>query len=328
VLLVSGLPLFAGLLIQAGLSERTAFIAAACWWPLVLLAAVALSNLLRYYRPPRGSEWQFLFWNLALSLLPMLSAAPARALTKDPALDVLIDNTVALRWFLAILLPGTAGLFAWVRKSGMRNLEQQQYLREAERLHREAALQALRNQMQPHFLFNSLNSIHALIATRPEDARRMTENLSDFLRQSLRHEPHTLVPLQQEIALLQRYLEVESWRFGHRLKVEWEVPDDCLSFPVPVLVLQLLLENAVKFGLYGNDGKVLIAINCQLQDNKLRFHIENPLPADPVAKSKGTGFGLSGLKRRLQLLYGAGRWLDTHTGDTTFTVSLIIPRSG
>ena len=323
---MAGVPLFAGLLIQAGLGERTAFIAAACWWTLILLAGVALSNLLRYYRPPRGSEWQFLAWTLALSVLPLLAALPARALAHDPALDTLLGHTFALRWFLALLLPGTAGLFTWVRKEGARNLEQQQYLQEAERLHREAALQALRSQMQPHFLFNSLNSIHALIGTRPDDARKMTENLSDFLRQSLRHEPHALVPLQQEMEHMQRYLDVESWRFGHRLKVVWEVSDECLGYPVPAMVLQPVLENAVKFGLYGNEGQVLISIGCEMAANTLRMRIENPLPADSVPTSKGTGFGLQALKRRLQLLYGAGRWLDTQSGDTTFTVFLTIPR--
>jgi hypothetical protein len=323
---VAGVPLFAGLLIQAGLNARSAFIAATCWWIPVVLASTALSNLLRYYRPPRGSEWQFLMWALALSVLPMLAAAPAQRLSADPALEALLDETFGLRWFLAILLPGTAGLFTWVRKEAERNLQQQQYLREAERLNRETALQALRSQIQPHFLFNSLNSIHALIAGRPDDARKMTENLSDFLRQSLRYEHKSIVPLQQEITHMKGYLEVESWRFGHRLDVAWYVPEACLSFPVPAMVLQPLLENAVKFGLYGNEGQVKIGVGCALNDEKLHIRVNNPMPADGVYQSKGAGFGLKGLKRRLHLLYGPASRLDTSSTDSTFTVDLIIPR--
>jgi len=325
VLLVAGVPLFAFLLVEAGLAMKTAFIAATCWWVMVVLASAALSNLLRYYRPPRGSEWQFIAWTLVLSLLPISATIPARLFSADPALERLIADSDGLRWFLAILLPATAGLFAWVRKEGQRNLEQVQYLREAERLNRETALQALRSQMQPHFLFNSLNSIHTLIGSRPEDARKMTEDLSDFLRQSLRNEPKTVLPLQQEIEYMQLYLRVESWRFGHRLEVVWNVQDNCLVFPVPAMLLLPLLENAVKFGLYGNEGRVRIEIHCHLDANMLSIKMINPLPADHQTQQKGTGFGLKSLQRRLRLLYGAGQWLQTTHTDGFFMVTMKIP---
>jgi hypothetical protein len=324
-LLVAGVPLFAFLLTEAGLGIKSAFIAAACWWTMVVLAAAAMSNLLRYYRPPRGREWQFLAWTLALSLLPMAAVFPARMLAPDPALEALISQTTGLRWFLSVLLPGTAGLFVWVRREASRRLEQQEYLREAEKLNRETALQALKSQMHPHFLFNSLNSIHALIGSRPDDARKMTENLSDYLRMSLQNEPHTLLNLEQEIAYTQLYLRVESWRFGHRLEVLWDIPDSLRDFPVPAMLLQPLVENAIKFGLYGNEGRVRVEIAMRAAGDSLRIRITNPLPADNHAGTKGTGFGLRSLQRRLRLFYGAGQWLQTKQQDGYFTVSIQLP---
>src|SRR5690606_31478419 len=123
---------------------------------------------------------------------------------------------------------------------------------------REAELQKLQLQLQPHFLFNCLNSINALIIVRPEEARKMVEQLSEFLRITLRRADEHWIKLRDEWHYLQLYLEIEKIRFGHRLEVVTTFEEESLDRQMPTLLLQPLVENAIKFGLYGTTGNVTI----------------------------------------------------------------------
>lgn len=189
---------------------------------------------------------------------------------------------------------------------------------------KEAELFKLRQQLQPHFLYNSLNSINALIMISPERAQEMIGKLSDFLRSSVKRESEQTLPIAEELRYIQSYLAIESVRFGNRLQVhfEQEYTDDAT---IPPFLLQPILENAIKFGLYGNTGIVNIIIHIVLEGSMLVITITNPY--DPnMQPPKGTGFGLEGIQRRLYLLYARADLLETQKDEQYFTTILKIPQ--
>jgi two-component system, LytTR family, sensor kinase len=196
---------------------------------------------------------------------------------------------------------------------------------DAAALLKEAELFKLRQQLQPHFLYNSLNSINALILIAPDKAQEMIGKLSDFLRSSVKRESEDTLPIAEELLYIDSYLAIESVRFGDRLKVhiEKEYTDDAL---IPPFLLQPILENAIKFGLYGNTGNVEITIHIGLEGPILSITVMNPYDADSQPP-KGTGFGLEGIQRRLYLLYARTDLLETHRDEHYFTTILKIPQS-
>jgi LytS/YehU family sensor histidine kinase len=189
---------------------------------------------------------------------------------------------------------------------------------------REAELQKLQLQLQPHFLFNSLNSINAMIIAQPDEARKMVEQLSDFLRITTKRADEHWVKFSEEWNYLQLYLEIEKVRFGHRLEIDSEVTDEARAYMIPTMLLQPLVENAIKFGLYGTVDRVVIAIRAFLNDGVLHLTIENPFEPD-TQPPKGSGFGLNGLKRRLYLLFARNDLLQSSSAEGRFKVTLKIP---
>lgn len=189
---------------------------------------------------------------------------------------------------------------------------------------KEAELFKLRQQLQPHFLYNSLNSISALIMVAPDRAQEMIGKLSDFLRSSVQRESEDTLPVSEELVYIQSYLAIESVRFGHRLQVHIE-REDTANATIPPFLLQPILENAIKFGLYGKTGTVTIIIHIVLEGPMLMLTITNPYDAD-MQPPKGTGFGLAGIQRRLYLLYARTDLLETKKDGQYFTTILKIPQ--
>jgi two-component system, LytTR family, sensor kinase len=189
---------------------------------------------------------------------------------------------------------------------------------------KEAELFKLRQQLQPHFLYNSLNSISALIMISPERAQDMVGKLSDFLRSSVKREAEDSIAIAEELKYIQSYLAIESVRFGDRLCVDFkhEYTDDAT---IPPFLLQPILENAIKFGLYGNTGIVHINIHILLEGGMLVLSISNPFDPD-MQPPRGTGFGLAAIQRRLYLLFARADLLETRKGDRNFTTILKIPQ--
>jgi sensor histidine kinase YesM len=188
----------------------------------------------------------------------------------------------------------------------VKHLSKQDSLNEQEQhslqLRKEAELFKLRQQLHPHFLFNSLNSINALIGKEPKHARIMVQQLSEFLRHTLKKEDNDLITIKEELDDLRIYLSIEQVRFGHRLTIEENIHADCMDAKIPPFLLQPLVENAIKYGLYGTIGPVTIYIKGTLTDDQFIFSIVNPYDPDAVT-TKGTGFGLESVKRRLYLLF-------------------------
>ncbi|TJY65956.1 ATPase [Sphingobacterium alkalisoli] len=198
---------------------------------------------------------------------------------------------------------------------------------ESERLVREAELYNLRQQLQPHFLFNSLNSIIALIGAKPDMAKKMTFQLSDFLRGTMRKDDKQLISLSDEIKHLELYLEIEKVRFGHRLNTAFHYDEDILHAKVPSMIVQPLMENAIKHGLYNVTGDVLIETHIALENKILTIEISNPFESDQYQNKKGNGFGLTSIHRRLFLIYSRTDLLGVSKTETKFIARIKIPQN-
>lgn len=194
-----------------------------------------------------------------------------------------------------------------------------------ERLAREAELYKLRQQLQPHFLFNSLNSINALIALRPQQAREMVLKLSDFLRGTLKREDQQWILLPEELQYLQLYLDIEKVRFGHRLATEITADDATAKLMIPPMLLQPVVENAIKYGLYDTTESITISITAWQTDDMLHIQVQNPFDPE-LQTSAGTGFGLSSIDRRLYLLFGRKDLLETNANGNIFTTLIKVPQ--
>ena len=189
---------------------------------------------------------------------------------------------------------------------------------------REAELRTLRAQIHPHFLFNSLNSINALIAARPEEARRLCVRLGDFLRRSLGVGFRERIPLGEELDLAEQLLSIERVRFGDRLAHDVLADDAARAVLVPPLLLQPLVENAVTHGIAQLLDGGTIRLEARRRAGQLRIVVENPRDPDSVDR-RGTGIGLQNVRRRLAALYGADADLSVHREPETFRVELRLP---
>lgn len=235
-------------------------------------------------------------------------------------------GTLPVRYLINIILCMWFSTIVAVSKRSMEFKQKFQQQTDASVLLREAELYKLRQQLQPHFLYNSLNSISALTMIEPEKAQEMIGKLSEFLRSSVRKESEEKISVNDELVYIEAYLSIESIRFGDRLKVEFVKEQSADTAFIPPFLLQPLLENAIKFGLYGVTGAVTIGIHIEQKDDFLLVSINNPYDAQTTLP-KGTGFGIEGVKRRLYLLYARTDLLHTENDEKTFTAVLKIPQN-
>ncbi|MDP2112901.1 MAG: histidine kinase, partial [Bacteroidota bacterium] len=190
---------------------------------------------------------------------------------------------------------------------------------------REAELQALKSQINPHFLFNSLNSISSLTVSNPEKAQEMVINLSTFMRYSLMHNEKEMVPFSRELENIKLYLSIEKVRFGKKLNAEFEIDSHCLEAEIPNMILQPLFENAIKYGVYETTEQVTINTSCVCEGNLLKIRIVNDYDADTI-KRKGEGIGLRNIRQRMQIIYNQPDLIKITDHKTKFEVQLIIPQ--
>ncbi len=194
----------------------------------------------------------------------------------------------------------------------------------------QAELRALRYQVNPHFLFNTLNSLSSLVITgRTKEAEAMIQNLSTFFRSSLSGDPTADVPLEDEIALQRLYLDIEAVRFPKRLAVEITLPNALRGWPVPGLILQPIVENAIKHGVARSTGPVTVTIRAEAEGDRLRLTVTNDRATGTTPDANGAGIGLANVRSRLAARFGDAASMDVDRPDADhFRVSLLIPRSG
>ena len=154
----------------------------------------------------------------------------------------------------------------------------------------------------------------------------MIQQLSDFLRGTLKNEQQQWTTFEEELQYLQLYLDIEKVRFGHRLETEISCDKHCEEAMLPSLLLQPIVENAIKFGLYDTTEKVTVSIRAEVDGNNLVVMIQNPYDPQTSRPKKGTGFGLSGVQRRLYLLFARNDLMETHANDNIFTTIIKIPQ--
>lgn len=235
-------------------------------------------------------------------------------------------------WRKWLLLRFGAGLFIYVvivlSYQLMINIDHitKKSIREAslERTLRETELMALRSQINPHFLFNSLNSISSLTLEDPALAREMIVKLSDFMRYALSNKEQGYVPLSTELENMRLYTEIERVRFGNRLVCREECEPETLSLLIPNMILQPLYENSIKHGVYESTGRVEVAVFSYLNDKTVTIRIENDFDPEMISP-RGTGTGLENVRERLRLAYSGEASLQTISKNGRFTVIMIIP---
>lgn len=238
---------------------------------------------------------------------------------------VLLDTLVyTLEHHKPFLFLSWSALYFGIKYWQRQQEEEARALRAAT-LAQEAELQMLRYQLNPHFLFNSLNSATALVREDPAGAERMLNELSEFLRYSLTHAATGEVPLRDELEAARKYLAIEQIRFEEKLKVSFDVTPEAENFRVPSLLLQPLVENAVKYGWQTSDMPLQLAIKAQGTEQQLRLEVSNTGRL-MNGSANGAGIGLENVRRRLEQAFPAQHRFALNEADGRVTVTLELER--
>jgi len=284
--------------------------------------------MLGYYQPKNERILYVLIVTLALTLVIVYISKYALHYIFIDYKDYLdfYNFSFPFRGLISFMCLGWCALanILWYRLE--EQSETQQRLSAAKSLAKEAELNKLRHQLQPHFLFNSLNSVFALTMVNPKEAGVMITKLASFLRGTLKRDDELWVSVEEEMEYIQLYLDIEKVRFSHRLNIEVNVADDTLNLCLPGTLLQPIVENAIKFGLYNTSSKITIKVDVTVDESLLKLRVENPF--DPEMKATGgTGFGLTAIKRRLYLLFANPHLLQTEIeANNLYITTLKIPQ--
>jgi len=191
----------------------------------------------------------------------------------------------------------------------------------------EAELKALKSQINPHFLFNSLNSISYLTLSEPDKAHSMILKLSDYLRYSISNSQNKMVKFSDELKNINRYLEIEKIRFGSRLNYVIETNTELADLLIPNMILQPLYENAIKYGVHESLEPITIQTVSEFTDGFLSLQISNNFDPESYTTKKGEGVGLENIRERLFLTYQKTNLLQIEKSQTMFFVRLQIPQN-
>ena len=297
-----------------------AFVCLAAWYPVHALplrstrtGTLLMTHLLAAIVLSGG--WQFVFrlWARGLDAIGAQSTAAER-----------VTSRFALFFVVGALLYLFSVAFHYLLEAveQTRRVETQEM--EVRILAREAELKALKAQLDPHFLFNSLNSISALCGSSPASARTLTTLLAEYLRKSLRLGNVESVTLSEELELAASYLAVERIRFGPRLEFAQEIDENVRGWRVPPLLLQPLVENAIRHGVGELVEGGVVRIAAAREADRVRITVENECDPDRVRRP-GSGIGLTNTRRRVEAFYGEPARMNVTEGERQFVVVLSLP---
>jgi two-component system LytT family sensor kinase len=314
-----------------GLQTMAAFADSLVFNLLFALIGSGLWFMVRYSDLQTKTFGELAFYHLSGAAVTILAWMIAGYLilnsifSDDLVYQAFLKNTLSLRiitgvMFYALLVTGYYLLinFRELREKSQREAQLTNLLKEAE-------LNMLRSQIRPHFLFNSLNSISSLTMTDPGKAQEMVIKLSEFMRYSLNFPDTMISTLEKELYHVELYLDIEKVRFGDRLVFEKLIRPESLEWNVPVMLLQPLLENSVKYGVYESSETTRIYMEASLDDEVLEIKIGNTYDPDAAIK-KGTGTGLKNIRARLLNIYGTSSLMKINQADNYFEVILRIPK--
>lgn len=293
--------------------------------PIFFLVARNLSESRNRFR-------YVLAWALGAVPFVLLHTAIAWAIIAPPADALPRLGSWSLQWWLEIVRTSFADdvqiyiaivvaahayeYLKRIRRQEAERLEYQQALAASE-------LQALKMQLQPHFLFNTLHGIATLVDSDPETARAMILKLSNLLRSALDRDTADLIPLADELGFAREYLDLEKMRFGDRLQVEWHVAPETLHTLVPQMILQPLVENALRHGIAPSRKGGWVEVAAANSDGVLTLCVRNSAEAKT---SSGTGIGLRNIEARLKYLYSSeARLALTFNDDRTVSATVTLP---
>lgn len=285
-----------------------------------------ISNIQRYYHTNKVFGLPNLSTTVLFSALSLLIIyALTLNLTDELSYTHFMRMSFLVRGLLILLTFLLITSVLWIDQEHFHVQRIQAYAIDKEREAIRIELNSLQEKLKPHFLFNSLNSISALTVADPKKAREMIHLLSDYMRKSVQDDPRKLIPLQEEIDHLQRYVAIEQIRFGDRLNVTYFIDEESLTMLVPALILQPIIENAIKYGLYGSLDAVEITVQIEKTIEVIHVRIQNPFDEDAQRASAGTGYGLTSIRKKLFLLFGQQQLLETHAANGQFTTHLTLP---
>jgi two-component system, LytTR family, sensor histidine kinase AlgZ len=259
----------------------------------------------------------------------LVAKALAHGLSRLPwfsGFDEQMAGHIRLLFAIGVLLYLLAVALFYVLLAQESSREAQQRESEARGLARDAELRALKAQVNPHFLFNSLHSISALTSSDAKRAREMCIALADFLRATLGLGEKELIPLEEELSLIHSFLAVEKIRFGTRLQMEENVDHDVLNCMVPPLILQPLVENAVAHGIANltEGGWIRLHAGYRMEDSSVSIDLENSFDPEAPARRR-SGVGLVNVRQRLDTRYGKKASFSVQKNGALFHVGLILP---
>lgn len=283
---------------------------------ITLLLVSSLCLLRRVVRRPSAS---FLVALALLLLMTALVSSVGYSITREVIDPLYLSDesraAFVLRNMLVAALAGSVMLrYLWTRWAG------EQYARTED----EARYQALTARIRPHFLFNSLNSIAALISTKPAAAETMVEDLADLFRAGLAARAQ-VVPIGDELELVRKFLRIEQTRLGARLGIEWDIPEAVMDLGVPMLSIQPLVENAVHHGVARMVGPATIVVRARLEDDSLLLDVENPVPPADPAGHTGSQTAVTNIAQRLRLIYGVRASLELKREADVFRARMRLP---
>jgi len=304
---------YEGAVVAAPLCLVYAFVCLSSWYTCraLPLRPVPLSHIFSTHllsATALAAIWTGLAW---VTMRPWATARP---------IDVALPSVFGIGVVLYLLAVALSYVFLSVEASRIAEAREA----EARVLAGEAELRALKAQINPHFLFNSLHSISALTSIDAGKAREMCILLSEFLRKTLGFSDRREVSLEEELALARSYLAIEKIRFGARLQAEEEVEPGCLRYPVPPLLLQPLVENAVIHGIAHVVEPGFIRITVVQRNGELAITVRNSFDVEAPRARRG-GFGLASVRKRLEARYGVRAALDAAAEDGAYRVELRLP---
>jgi hypothetical protein len=290
---------------------------------------IAVWYVVRYNDPEQSSGIQIFTSHLVAAIVftatwIIISRMIVNLLFNNPQYELYLDDQLPGRIFGGPIIYTLLVCFYYIDAYRQHNREKHLKESQMQNLIRKAQLNALKSQINPHFLFNSLNSIASLTLTNPEKAHSMIIALSDFMRYSLRKQQDEMVALEVEHNNIGLYLQIEKIRFGNNLSYRFDVEPACNRHLIPNLILQPIFENAIKYGIYESSEPVEIILEARKQTGRMEIIVINDF--DPMAgPQQGEGVGLTNTRDRLSLLYGSTTLLHIEQDKKQFKVKIIIP---
>lgn len=261
---------------------------------------------------------------IAVLVLTLSHGLMTNFLIKDSVYIEHLHESYTWRFFLVIIYYFIVISFMYMIKFYMEYTLQIKKEAELRNLVTQAELKTLKFQINPHFIFNSLNSIAALTTLNSEKAGEMVLKLADFMRYTLKNDLHAMNPLKEEIENIRRYLEMEKIRFDDKFTYNELISTECMKVLVPNMILQPLFENAIKYGVYEALNTVGISMDCKLKNNFMVITVENEFEPDSIPQ-KGAGVGLKNIRQRLKLMYEMDDLLRIQKDGSKFRAILYIP---